>query len=104
MRHLIIFSILILFTASCNTKPLYTSSEPTFIGYYDTLSVISDKFLQGTTIIVHLLDDTHVVIWGKYCEFSRGDELFVLSERWYGSGHTICKYYLMNETHKYAIK
>lgn len=65
------------------------------LGRYDTSVTIRENFLKGTTTIVHLHDDSCVVIWGKKCDFTLGELLFATGEYWATIGH--CKYFLVNE-------
>jgi len=85
-----------------------TPEPPEFIGHYDTCSGIGNKFMQTATLILHITDTTSenvcYVIWGKECEFIQGEKVYLLAERWYGPGHEICKYFLVNDHLKYTIK
>lgn len=65
------------------------------IGHYDTSITIQENWMKGTTTIIHLQDDSCVIIWGKKCEFERDELLFATGEYWYTIGQ--CKYFLENE-------
>ncbi len=110
MRIFLFLALLIL--TSCATKPPYKSArkiwncESTYqeLGRYDTSATIKENFFKGTTTIVHLQDDSCIVIWGKKCDFDPGELLFAKGEYWASIGH--CKYFLINEggTIKYTLK
>ncbi len=73
------------------------------IGRYDTSVTVRENWMKGTTTIIQLQDDSCVVIWGKKCEFERGELLFATGEYW--STIRQCKYFLENEagTLKYGL-
>ena len=73
------------------------------LGRYDTNQLIKGNFLKGTSTIIHLSDNSCVVIWGKKCKFQKDELLFVKGEYWSSMRH--CKYFLVNEpeTLKYSL-
>ena len=104
--------MIVIFTlCSCSTHK-YVSSRKTWkcelqpLGTYDTSSVIRENFLKGNTTIIYLQDDSCIVIWGKKCEFIKGDSLFAKAEWWAtppGGSHW--KYFLVNKekTIRYSL-
>ena len=109
MRIFLFLALLIL--ASCATTSPYKSARKAWncsstyqeLGRYDTSVTIKENFIKGRTTIVHLQDDSCVVIWGKKCDFDPGELLFAKGEYWASIGH--CKYFLINEaeTHRYSL-
>jgi len=107
MKKLLILTI-ILSLLSCAISHKYRPAKKVWIcelqklGQYDTSCMIKENFLKGTTTLVFMDDDSCVVIWGKKCEFNRGDSLFVKAE-WWAPGHW--RYFLVdkNKTHKYSL-
>lgn len=78
-----------------------------YLGTYDTARLIPTHFMRGNTTIVCFQDDSAVVIWGKKCEFSKGESLYAKAVWMYspgfGGGHW--KYFLINddESLKYTL-
>lgn len=109
MRVFLFLALLIL--ASCAINPPHKSARQIWncsstyqeLGRYDTSMTIKENFFKGTTTIVHLQDDSCIVIWGKKCDFDPGELLFAKGEYWGSIGH--CKYFLINEakTRRYSL-
>ncbi len=103
MISIIIMCVLSLLSCGGYNKIPYRQSKKqwtclTTLGQYDTSSVIRENFFKGSTTIIYLQDDSCVVIWGKKCEFDRGDSLFAKAEWWAtppGGSHW--KYFLINK-------
>jgi len=104
MRTILLLTLL----CSCTMfKPVIKPEcELQYLGRYDTCCTIKENFLKGTTTIVFMDDDSCVVIWGKKCEFDKGDSLFA-EARWWSTppGGAHWKYFLVNEdkTLKYSL-
>ena len=102
MKKLLILAIT-LSLLSCSTQRKFSPSKKnwdclTILGTYDTSCVIKENWLHGSTTIIYLQDDSCIVIWGKKCEFNRGDSLYAKAEWWAtppGGSHW--KYFLIIE-------
>jgi hypothetical protein len=74
-----------------------------FIGIYDTARLAPTNWIHGNTTVVCFNNNSAVVIWGKKCEFTKDDSLFVKSV-WWGSIQS-WKYSLVNrdESIRYSL-
>jgi hypothetical protein len=70
---------------------------------YDSSNFIPKKWYHGQTMIVYMTDSTDTlccaIIWGKECNFTPGEMLYIKAKRWHspGTGTPYWKEFLVNE-------
>ena len=73
-------------------------------GTFDTCLTIEGGFLHGKNTLIFTKNDT-ISIWGKKCEFSKGDSIYSYGEIWNSPRGPFCKYFIIDKdkTLKYSI-
>ena len=74
-------------------------------GVVDSNVVIIGKFLNGNNTLIFIDNHDTIPIWGKKCEFNKGDSIYSYGELWSSHKGCYCKYFVINSnrTLKYPI-
>jgi len=106
MKTIVILLLVIMTSCSFGTNMikenrLFRTKE--YIGVYDTCWFHKGGFMVSPSVLVRMQDDTYICIYGKKCEFERGDWIYVKYEYW--NSVMAWKRFItdLREIHKYVI-
>lgn len=85
MKTIVTLLMIIMFSCSFGTHMIkenrfYKTKE--LIGIYDTCWFHEGGFMVSPSVLVRMQDNTHICIYGKKCEFQRGDWIYMKYEYW----------------------